>query len=199
MAGSHGHSGGRMSTPGGGAIRLLAADDRCRARAPARAERRASAASLVFGELYGSGVQDMAYGLAGGAKGFRAFDISPSTASTSTTTPRPRRWGAAASRWCPPSTGGRSHGRRSRSTPRPERQMCPPDAAGRFGGREGCVITPVIERYHAGAGRLGPGDPQVDLGRFLAHRGARMSIEKPVPRGADAVSQGGCNPPEIMA
>ena len=33
--------------------------------------------------------------------------------------------------------------------------MCPPDAAGRFGGREGCVITPVIERYHAGLGDSG--------------------------------------------
>ncbi len=31
---------------------------------------------ILFGELYGSGVQDMAYGLANGAKGFRAFDIA---------------------------------------------------------------------------------------------------------------------------
>ena len=31
---------------------------------------------VLFGELYGSGVQDMAYGLADGAKGFRAFDIA---------------------------------------------------------------------------------------------------------------------------
>ena len=31
---------------------------------------------VLFGELIGSGVQDMAYGLANGAKGFRAFDLA---------------------------------------------------------------------------------------------------------------------------
>ena len=31
---------------------------------------------VLFGELYGSGVQDIAYGLSNGAKGFRAFDIA---------------------------------------------------------------------------------------------------------------------------
>src|SRR5947209_19784081 len=31
---------------------------------------------VLFGELYGSGVQDMAYGLGNGAKGFRAFDVA---------------------------------------------------------------------------------------------------------------------------
>ena len=30
--------------------------------------------------------------------------------------------------------------------------MCLPDTAGRFGGREGCVVTPVVERYDPGLG-----------------------------------------------
>jgi len=33
--------------------------------------------------------------------------------------------------------------------------MCPPEAAGRFAGREGCVITPVKERYDADLGGSG--------------------------------------------
>ena len=33
--------------------------------------------------------------------------------------------------------------------------LCPPEAAGRFGGREGCVITPVTERYDADLGGTG--------------------------------------------
>ena len=31
---------------------------------------------VLFGELHGSGVQDMAYGLGSGAKGFRALDVA---------------------------------------------------------------------------------------------------------------------------
>jgi RNA ligase (TIGR02306 family) len=109
---------------------------------------------VVFGELYGSGVQDMAYGLAGGAKGFRAFDIAVdgkyldhdakaealarhNIEMVPSLYRGPFSWEAVEEHTYGPTT------------------MCPPDAAGRFGGREGCVITPVIERYHAGLGDSG--------------------------------------------
>jgi hypothetical protein len=35
--------------------------------------------------------------------------------------------------------------------------LCPPESAGRFSGREGCVVTPVRERYSpelGGSGRV---------------------------------------------
>jgi hypothetical protein len=35
-------------------------------------------------------------------------------------------------------------------------RLSPPEAAGRFQGREGCVVTPVVERYDPdlGGGRV---------------------------------------------
>jgi RNA ligase (TIGR02306 family) len=109
---------------------------------------------VVFGELYGSGVQDMAYGLAGGAKGFRAFDIAADgkyldyerkvealarhgIEMVPLLYRGPFSWDAVEEHTYGPTT------------------MCPPDVAGRFGGREGCVVTPVAERYHAGLGDSG--------------------------------------------
>ena len=109
---------------------------------------------VLFGELYGSGVQDMAYGLAGGAKGFRAFDIAVDgkyldhdakaevlgrhgVEMVPSLYRGPFSWDAVEEHTYGPTT------------------MCPPDAAGRFGGREGCVVTPVEERYHAGLGDSG--------------------------------------------
>jgi len=111
---------------------------------------------VLFGELYGSGVQDMAYGLANGAKGFRAFDIAVDGRYLDhdakaealerfgvDMVPRlyrgPFSWEAVETQTHGPTT------------------VCPPEAAGRFKGREGCVIAPVIERYDpalGGAGRV---------------------------------------------
>jgi RNA ligase (TIGR02306 family) len=109
---------------------------------------------VVFGELYGSGVQDMAYGLSGGAKGFRTFDIAVDGKYLDhdrkvealrrhglEVVPLlfrgPFSWDVVEEHTYGPTT------------------MCPPDAAGRFAGREGCVVTPVAERYHAGLGDAG--------------------------------------------
>ena len=109
---------------------------------------------VLFGELYGSGVQDMAYGLSNGTKGFRAFDIAVDGRYLDfdekvTALERfgvemvphlyrgPFSWEAVEEHTYGPTT------------------LCPPDAAGRFKGREGCVITPVKERYDADLGGTG--------------------------------------------
>lgn len=101
---------------------------------------------VLFGELYGSGVQDMAYGLGNGAKGFRAFDIARDgnyldfdekaalfarfgVESVPHLFRGPFSWQAVEEQTYGPTT------------------MCPTDLAGRFQGREGCVVTPVEERY----------------------------------------------------
>jgi RNA ligase (TIGR02306 family) len=111
---------------------------------------------VLFGELYGSGVQDMAYGLGNGAKGFRAFDLAVDgkylghdekaalfsrfgVESVPHLYRGPFSWEAVEEHTYGPTT------------------MCSPEAAGRFGGREGCVITPVVERYDpdlGGGGRV---------------------------------------------
>ena len=110
--------------------------------------------AILFGELYGSGVQDMAYGLANGAKGFRAFDIAvdgkyldydQKTAALDRfgveLVPHlyrgPFSWEAIEKHTYGPTT------------------LCAPDVAGRFEGREGCVVTPVKERYDADLGGTG--------------------------------------------
>ena len=111
---------------------------------------------VLFGELYGSGVQDMAYGMGNGAKGFRAFDVAVDgkyldfDAKAALFTRfgvemvpfldrGPFSWEAVEEQTYGPTT------------------LCPPDQAGKFGGREGCVVTPVVERYApvlGGSGRV---------------------------------------------
>ena len=109
---------------------------------------------ILFGELYGSGVQDMAYGLANGAKGFRAFDIAMdgkyldhddkvaalerfAIARVPHLYRGPFSWEAVEEHTYGSTT------------------LCSPEAAGRFTGREGCVVTPVKERYDADLGGTG--------------------------------------------
>ena len=109
---------------------------------------------VLFGELYGSGVQDMAYGLGNGAKAFRAFDIAVDGTylghdEKATVLSRfgveavpvlyrgPFSWSVVEEHTYGPTT------------------MCPPDQAGRFGGREGCVVAPVVERYDPALGGSG--------------------------------------------
>jgi RNA ligase (TIGR02306 family) len=111
---------------------------------------------VLFGELYGSGVQDMAYGLGNGAKGFRAFDIAVNgkylgfdekvalfSRFEIEMVPHlyrgPFSWEVIEEH-----TYGRT-------------TLCEPEVAGKFGGREGCVVTPVVERYDpdlGGGGRV---------------------------------------------
>ena len=111
---------------------------------------------VLFGELYGSGVQDMSYGLRDGAKGFRAFDVAVDGRyldrdETSSLLERfgiegvpvlyrgPFSWDVVEGQTYGPTT------------------LCSSAEAGAFKGREGCVVTPVAERYDAtlgGAGRV---------------------------------------------
>jgi RNA ligase (TIGR02306 family) len=109
---------------------------------------------VIFGELYGSGVQDMAYGLAGGAKGFRAFDIAVDGKYLD----HERKVEALARHGIEMVPllfrGPFSWDVVEEHTYGPT-AMCPPGAAGRFGGREGCVVNAVTERYHAGLGDSG--------------------------------------------
>jgi RNA ligase (TIGR02306 family) len=111
---------------------------------------------VLFGELYGSGVQDMAYGLGNGANGFRAFDVAVDgmylcfdekagllgqfgIESVPHLYRGPFTWEAVEEQTYGPTT------------------LCPPESAGRFAGREGCVVTPVVERYDpalGGGGRV---------------------------------------------
>jgi RNA ligase len=109
---------------------------------------------VLFGELHGSGVQDMAYGLGNGAKEFRAFDVAVDgvylgydekqavlgrfgVEAVPVLYRGPFSWAAVEEHTYGPTT------------------MCPPDQAGRFGGREGCILAPVVERYDPVLG--GPG------------------------------------------
>lgn len=110
--------------------------------------------AILFGELYGSGVQDMAYGLDNGAKGFRAFDIAVDGKYLDydekvETLERfhvemvphlyrgPFAWEVVEVHTFGPTT------------------LCPTELAGRFKGREGCVVTPLKERYDADLGGNG--------------------------------------------
>ena len=111
---------------------------------------------VLFGELFGSGVQDMAYGLGNGTKKFRAFDVAvngkyldyeekASVLSQFGVEMAPNlyrgpfSWEVVEEHTYGPTT------------------MCSAVETGRFGGREGCVVTPVQERYApllGGSGRV---------------------------------------------
>ena len=101
---------------------------------------------VVFGEVFGSGIQDMQYGLKGGVVGIRVFDIAINHRYINyddknalcqkfniPTVPIIHR-GLFSPRLIEDYTSGPT-------------TMCKPDEAGAFKGREGIVVTPVIERF----------------------------------------------------
>jgi hypothetical protein len=62
---------------------------------------------------------------------------------------------------------------------------CPPDQAGRFGGREGCVVAPVVERYDPALGGSGRVILKSISADYLARKGGtddllRESRRRPV-------------------
>jgi RNA ligase (TIGR02306 family) len=100
---------------------------------------------VVFGELFGSGVQDMAYGFDNGRFAFRVFDITIDGQYQDVDAKI-----AACARhgvemvpllyrgpYCPAIIEQFVSGPTT---------LCPPDRAGKFKGREGIVITAVKER-----------------------------------------------------
>ena len=164
--------GRREGTP----VRLLAADDRRRARAAATPERGASAASSSSASSMAAACRTW---LTAWPTGPRASgrSTSPLTASTSTSTSQGRGAGAVRHRdGAAPLPGAVLVGSGRGAHLRPDDDV--PARLRRAGsrGREGCVITPVTERYHAGSRRLGPGDPQVDLGRLPGPGGHRRAL-----------------------
>ncbi len=125
---------------------------------------------VLFGEIYGSGVQDMAYGLTQSHQAFRAFDLAVEGTyldydemvallnrfgieSVPQLYRGPFSWDILEDQTDGPTT------------------LCDPEAAGQFKGREGLVVRPVRERYDpalGGSGRVLLKSVSVD---YLARKG----------------------------
>jgi RNA ligase (TIGR02306 family) len=105
----------------------------------------ASAGVVLFGELFGSGVQDMWYGLENGRYAFRAFDLAVDGkyVDFDTKVALFERFGIDRVPILHRGPFSRAAVERHVSGPT---TMCPAEKAGRFKGREGIVITPVRER-----------------------------------------------------
>jgi hypothetical protein len=98
---------------------------------------------ILFGEVFGQGVQDLAYGQTG--KSFRAFDIAVNHKYLDYDVKE-----ALCRQFDVPMVpvlyrGPFSQEVLDQHTSGPT-TMCQPDKAGKFKGREGIVITPVVER-----------------------------------------------------
>lgn len=109
---------------------------------------------ILFGEIYGSGIQDMSYGYTGGAKGFCVFDISVDGAYLGHEAKHEscRAFGVSQ---VPILYRGPFSWEAVETYTYGDTLLCSPDQAGRFRGREGCVITPVRERYDPALGGSG--------------------------------------------
>lgn len=99
---------------------------------------------VLFGEVYGSGVQDMAYGLATGARAFRAFDIAVNGLFLDFDVKA-----QLLERFAVQAVPVLYRGPFTRSiveehTAGPT-TLCDAEKAGKFKGREGVVITPAQE------------------------------------------------------
>lgn len=124
---------------------------------------------VLFGEIYGSGVQDMCYGLSNGRKGFRAFDLALNglyvdydlkveLCEKFNIEHAPALFrGPFDSELLEVHTSGPT-------------TLCEPEEAGKFKGREGIVVTPVKEVIHSPVlgGRLIVKSLSVD---YLARKG----------------------------
>jgi RNA ligase (TIGR02306 family) len=108
----------------------------------------ASAGVLVFGELFGAGVQDLWYGLDNGRFSFRAFDVAVDGRYLDFDVKRAlfERFGIEG---VPILYRGPFSQAAVEEHVGGPTTMCSPEKAGRFKGREGIVITPVRERMAA--------------------------------------------------
>jgi RNA ligase (TIGR02306 family) len=109
---------------------------------------RASHGVVVFGELFGCGVQDVWYGLENGQLGFRAFDLAVDGRYLDFDDKAAlfRRFGVEQVPLLYRGPFSRAAVEEQVSGPT---TMCPPEKAGKFKGREGIVITPAREREAA--------------------------------------------------
>ena len=100
---------------------------------------------IVYCELIGSGVQDMAYGFKNGAKAYRAYDIMVAGKYLGVDEKT-----ALFKDYDIPTVPFLYRGPFSWKTMEDytygDTTMCPSDEAGKFKGREGIVITPITER-----------------------------------------------------
>lgn len=99
---------------------------------------------VVFGELYGSGIQDMQYGMAG--QGFRAFDISVNGKYLDYDE-KERLFQEFGVEAVPFLYRGPFNMEKIQELTDGPTVVCDPEKAGKFKGREGVVIRPVKERY----------------------------------------------------
>lgn len=99
---------------------------------------------IVFGEIYGAKVQDLAYGLQ--TQAFRAFDIAVDGSYLGYDAQRKLfdTWGVETVPVL--YRGPFSKAIVAELTDGPT-TLCPPDKAGKFKGREGVVVKPTRERY----------------------------------------------------
>ncbi len=106
---------------------------------------RASAGVVVFGELYGCGVQDMWYGLESGGYSLRAFDLAVDGRFVDFDDKLAlfERFGVER---VPILYRGPFRRQAVEEHVGGPTTLCPPEKAGPFKGREGIVITPARER-----------------------------------------------------
>jgi RNA ligase (TIGR02306 family) len=100
---------------------------------------------VMFGELFGAGVQDMWYGLENGRVGFRAFDLAVNGKYVDFDVKQTlfTQFGVETA---PVLYRGPFSRARVEEHVNGPTTLCPLDRAGKFKGREGIVITPVRER-----------------------------------------------------
>jgi RNA ligase (TIGR02306 family) len=100
---------------------------------------------VLFGEIYGAGVQDMWYGMSNGRFSFRAFDlaINGKYLDFDVKVDLFERFGVER---VPILYRGPFRRERVEEHVSGPTTLCPPEQAGKFKGREGIVITPVRER-----------------------------------------------------
>jgi RNA ligase (TIGR02306 family) len=108
---------------------------------------------VLFGEVFGCGIQDMWYGLENGRYAFRAFDLAVNGKYVDFDLKAElfRRFGVETVPVLYRGPFSRAKVEELVSGPT---TLCPPDKAGKFKGREGVVITPVRERTAATPGKL---------------------------------------------
>lgn len=108
---------------------------------------------IVYGEIYGSGVQDMAYGMNNGTKSFRVFDIAVNGKYLDYDVKQQfcERHGVE---MVPLLYRGPFTAQVIQEFTSGPTTMCKPEEAGNFKGREGVVITPVKERFSDKLGRV---------------------------------------------
>src|SRR5262249_54147295 len=108
-------------------------------------QERASAGVVLFGELFGAGIQDTWYGMENGRFALRAFDlaIDGKYLDCGEKVALFDRFGVERVPQLYHGPFSREAVERHVSGPT---TMCPPEKAGKFKGREGIVITPTKER-----------------------------------------------------